>query len=51
MTDAGVGVVLIAVVVAATFGFAAVVVATGLGFVAVAVVVAHTALASFLKNK
>ena len=51
VTDAGVGVVLIAAVVAATFGFAAVVVAAGLGFVAVAVVVAETALASCLRNK
>ena len=51
MTDAGVGVVLTAAVVAATFGFAAVVVAAGLGFVAVAVVVADTALASCLRNK
>ena len=51
VTDAGVGVVLTAAVVAATFGFAAVVVAAGLGFVAVAVVVADTALASCLRNK
>ena len=51
MTDAGVGVVLTAVVVAAALGFTAVVVVAGFGFVAVAVVVADTALASFLRNK
>jgi len=47
VTDAGVGVVLTAVVVAAALGFTAVVVVAGFGFVAVAVVVADTALASF----
>ena len=51
MTNAGVGVVLSAVAVAATLGFVAVVVAAGLGFVAVDVVVADTTLASFLRNK
>ena len=50
MTDADVGVVITAVVVA-PLGFAAVVVAAEIGFVALAVVVVDTALASFCRKK
>ena len=50
MTDADVGVVITAVVVA-PLGFAAVVVAAEIGFVALAVVVADAALASFFRKE